>query len=189
MLRFALVLVPALWFLPSPQDPAVPAGVLARAQTLARTGEAHQRLQQLAGTWDVEVRTPEAGGAREERGTPVGKGILGGRYMVLNYQLVLRGRPLEAVQILGFDNLRQLYTASWRDDLSTWSVECQGTPDPAAPARLSLRGELTDAQDPSGRPFRLEFDLATAGLVHVRLHEERDGKPVLVQQQHWTARR
>lgn len=176
-----------------PQDPVEHARMLQQAQQLARTYEPHQRLQQLAGAWDVAVRTtvpgqPEVAG----RGTVAGKAMLGGRYVVLNFQLDVLGAPLEAVQILGFDNLRQSYTSSWRDDLSTWSVECTGGAEPKEPTKLRLAGQLADARDPAGRPFRLELDLPgldqAKGAVQVRLFDTIAGREVLVQRQDWTRR-
>jgi hypothetical protein len=194
MRKAALGVVPAVLFvLLPPQDPVAHAQMLQQAQQLARTYEPHQRLQQLAGAWDVAVRTtvpgqPEVAG----RGSLAGKSMLGGRYVVLNFQLDVQGAPLEAVQILGFDNLRQSYTSSWRDDLSTWSVECAGGAEPKEPTKLRLAGQLADAHDPAGRPFRLELDLPALdqpkGAVQVRLYDTIGGREVLVQRQDWTRR-
>jgi hypothetical protein len=113
--------------------------------------------------------------------------------VVLNFVLQLQGTAVEAVQMLGFDTLRQLYTSSWRDDLSTWSVEASGTAGAGAPERLRLQGALADARDPTGRPFRLELDLppaaaGAAGEVAVRSYDTVDGKEVLMQTQRWTRR-
>lgn len=176
-----------------PQDPQDQAKMLQRAQQLARTYEPHQRLQALVGTWEVTVRSASPGAPeRTDRGSVVGKAILGGRYVVLNFQLQLQGHAVEAVQILGFDNLRQRYTSSWRDDLSTGAVECSGAPDAATPLRLQLDGELADARDPEGRPFRLELELpaasGAAAVVKVRLSDTRAGALAVVQQQEWTRR-
>lgn len=175
------------------QDPVEHAQMLKQAQLLARTWEPHQRLQQLAGTWDVAVRTTVPGAPEAEgRGALTGKSMLGGRYVVLNFQFDLQGAPLEAVQILGFDNLRQSYTSSWRDDLSTWAVECAGGAEPKDPAKLRLQGQLADARDPAGRPFRCEIDLPPPdqpkGAVQVRLYDTIGGREVLVQRQDWTRR-
>ena len=180
------------------QDPADTAQMLKQAQQLARTYEPHQRLQQLVGTFDVVVRnSPPGGTASSDRGSVVGKAILGGRYVVLNFQLQVQGHAVEGVLILGFDNLHQRYTASWRDDLSTWAVDCAGAPDVAAPQQLRLQGELADARDPDGRAFRLEVDLPSpaaaakdlaAQRVQVRLLDTVGGSLTAVQQQEWTRR-
>ena len=170
------------------QDPAPGPATLRTAQQLAVPTAEHARLQRLVGEWNVAVQ-PAAG--REERGRMHAAAILGGRHVVLNFAFELQGAKVEAVQILGFDTLRQVYTSSWRDDLSTWSVEAAGAARPDNPEQLRLPGTVCDARDPTGRPFRLEFDLpavAAAREVVVRLYDTVDGKDVLMQTQRWSPR-
>lgn len=181
-----LVVVPCL--LLAPQDPLHP-DILKRAQQLARAGAEHARLARLAGTWDIVLHTSMPGEAeRTDRGTVVGKAILGGRFVVLNYVIALPDKALEGVQILGFDNLSQQYTASWRDDHSTWAVECAGSPNREVPERIQLRGSLRDARDPNGRPFRFALTLPAADgdNVAVAIHDSQDGVEFLLQTQEWT---
>jgi hypothetical protein len=170
------------------QDPAP--RTLLTALELARTGPEHERLQRLAGAWDLVVRAPAAKEpeARESKGRVAGRTMLGGRYVVLTFDVPLGAGRLEGVQILGFDTLRRCYTSSWRDDLSTWSVECAGVPEPETPDTLRLRGTLADAASPAGRPFALELRFAAADRVEVVLSERRDDEDVVVQQQVWTRR-
>ncbi|MEO6593433.1 MAG: hypothetical protein ABIP94_01620, partial [Planctomycetota bacterium] len=100
----------------------------------------------------------------------------------------LRGSDVHAMQILGFDTLRQLYTASWRDDQSTWSVECSGAAAGKTPDLLRLKGTLADARDAAGRPFRLELDLEVKDRVRVSIFDTHEGKEFLLQVQDWTRR-
>lgn len=175
----------------APQNPVVRPDVLERARALAEPGEPHRMLARLAGSWDIVVRATLPGGEeRTERGSVVGRVILGGRYVVLNYKLVLRGNAIEGVQILGFDNLHREYTSSWRDDHSTWSVECRGRAESGVPERIQMRGVLSDARDPTGRPFRLALTLppASGDKVAASLHDTMDGVEFLLQTQEWTRR-
>lgn len=182
----AIVFAALPWLVAVPQDPAPDPAMLLRAQQLAATAPQHQRLARLVGDWDVGVvTTPPGGPEHRDRGRASVRPILGGRYVVANLTLPVPGGRLEAVQILGFDTLRQLYTASWRDDASTWSVEASGSPQPAAPEVLLLRGTVADARDPTGRPFRLRLDLGAADRIVVELHDAVAGQEVLVQTQHW----
>jgi hypothetical protein len=175
---------------PLVQDPkpvGTPDGeTLRQALALASKTAEHERLAKLAGKWQVAVRTrrTEGGDMSEDRGTVVGQAILGGRYVVLNYQLKLQGRPVEAVQIVGFDTLRNAYTSSWRDSESTWSVECLGGIGKDADV-LTLSGSLRDAKSPDGRDYRLTFDLRSKDRVTVRMHEARGLDEVLLQEQDW----
>jgi hypothetical protein len=170
-----------------PQEPVPQAAALQRAAELARPGEPHARLARLVGSWQVEATTVGADGReRVERGTIVAEPLLGGRYVSLHHRLQTDGGTLEGLQILGFHTLHQVYTASWRDDHSTWSVDCSGAPDAATPDRLVLHGTLVDAGDPAGRPFRLELDLADRRRVAVRVFEQQGGAMVRRQTQQWT---
>jgi hypothetical protein len=188
MSKLALAALAAVLFV-APQDPPADARVLQQAHKLAQTVEQHRLLAKLAGEWDVVVHTTPPGGAsREDRGRVVGAGILGGRYLVLNFVLQLRDVKVEAVQILGFDTLRKLWTSSWRDELATWSVEASGPPAPDTPNRLVMTGTLVDARDPTGRPFRLQVDVVGDKQVAVRLFDSYDGKEFEVQRQEWTRR-
>lgn len=172
-----------------PQDPRPDPSTLHRAKQLATPNEHHTRLQKLVGEWDVLLRTTEPGGQQQqERGRVVVAAILGGRYVVANYTLQLQGAKVEAVQILGFDTLRQVYTASWRDSLSTWSVECAGPAVADRPDVVTMAGTLVDVQDPTGRPFRQVVDLGTDKVVTVRLFDTHAGKEFEVQVQEWTQR-
>jgi Protein of unknown function (DUF1579) len=189
--RIAVLFV-ALSLAAAPQDPTPAPTVLRSAQQLAAIGPEHRLLGRLVGEWEVVVATAPPGMApREERGRVRGVAILGGRHVVLNFVLQLQGTAVEAVQMLGFDTLRQVYTSSWRDDLSTWAVEASGTAADGVPERLRLQGTLADAREPTGRPFRLEFDLPASagsnrGEVVVRAYDTVDGQEVLMQTQRWT---
>ncbi|MCA8977023.1 MAG: DUF1579 family protein [Planctomycetes bacterium] len=184
----AFVAASILWLLP--QDPVSPRA-LTRAQQLAAPGEPHRSLQRLVGAWDVVLRTTVPGEKeRTDRGTMVAKAILGGRHVVLNFVLAMPGNALEAVQILGYDNLTEQFTASWRDDHSTWAVDCAGSADVDVPERITMRGSMRDARDPGGRPFRLELTLPAAGgdTVTAAIHDTQDGVEQLRQTQQWTRR-
>ena len=172
-----------------PQDPQRDAPLLRTAQQLAAIGPEHLRLQRLVGTWDVTWTTTSKGaGQREDRGQMVGTTMLGGRHIALRFTMQLGGAPFEAMQLLGFDTLRQQYTSSWRDDLSTWAVDCVGPPRSDAPDQLALAGTLFDARDPTGRPFRLALDLRDTKQVVAELNDTLDGREHLVQTQRWTKR-
>jgi hypothetical protein len=181
------VLAAALPLALAPQDPRPDPATLHRAKQLSLTTEHHTRLQQVLGEWDVAVHTALPGGdPREDRGKLVAASILGGRYMVLNFTLELQDAKLDAVLILGFDTLRQVYTASWRDSLSTWSVDCSGAPTAETPDVLTMVGTVADARDPTGRPLRLVLELAKDKPITMRTFETIGGKEVEVQVQRWT---
>lgn len=173
-----------------PQDPSRDGPLLQKAKELAATGPEHALLAQLAGDWDVVFTTHATGSeAKEERGRASGSLLLGGRYVQVQFRMQSGQVPVQAIQLFGFDTLRQLFTSSWRDDLSTWSVECSG-PRPAAgsePGVIELQGTACDVHDPTGRPFRMRVQIEPA-TVAIELRDTLDGREHLVQRQRWTRR-
>lgn len=172
------------------QDPKPAVGApngetLRRAQALSRTTVEHERLRKLAGEWQVTLRTHGSDGkVQEGSGKVLGQSMLGGRYVVLNLKAKMQGQDVEAVQIVGFDTLRSAYTSSWRDNATTWPVECHGGLGKDADV-LTMTGTLRDAQTPDGRGFRLEIDLREQDQVTVKVFEDRGLEDVLLQEQLW----
>jgi len=170
---------------PKPNVRRPDAAALRRARDLARAAPEHEVFRRLAGSWKVATRTTSPDGtAHEDQGTVVGRAMLGGRYLGLAFELDVQGNPLEALQILGFDRLKGLYTASWRDTGTTWSVECQGSPGDD-PHVITMFGSMVDAFTPDGRPFRLQIDARGRAEVQVKIWEGMLGKEVLLQEQRW----
>ncbi len=171
---------------PKPSVRAPDGETLRLAQELSRTTVEHERLQKLAGEWQVTLRTHGPDGkVQESRGKVAGQSMLGGRYVVCNLHAKLQGRAVEAVQIIGFDTMRKAYTSSWRDNATTWPVECHGGVGKDADV-LTMTGMLHDAHTPNGRGFRMVIDLRQKDQVTVKVFEERGLDEVLLQEQLWT---
>jgi len=183
----AATVVAAAWFGALPQEPGRDPALLRRAQQLATVGPEHQRLAKLVGDWDVAwTNDGRDGDLRDARGTATGKLLLGGRYVQVEFKLQVQGASFAAVQLFGFDALHQQFTSSWRDELSTWAVDCAGVPTKDAPDLIEFAGSLCDVHDPTGRAFRLRLDLRQEGVVLVELRDTLDGRDHVLQRQRWT---
>jgi hypothetical protein len=160
-----------------PKDPAlVPEGAagldplqLARAMTstmkLALPGPQHERLQKLEGAYAVSMQlTPPGLPAQECLGEARAMTVLGGRYLLVNLKVRVAGVVMEGLYVFGYDNLRSLYTVSWRDSLSTWSVECAGPETEGQKDKVALSGTMVDAASPTGRSFDLELSFLADGF-------------------------
>ena len=170
---------------PKPTVRRPSADALRRAHELAETAPEHEVFRRLAGKWSVSLRTTSSDGAtHEDTGEVVGRAMLGGRYLALDYTLEVQGNAVDALQILGFDRLKGLYTASWRDTGATWAVDCQGQPG-AEVGDITMFGTMVDAFTPDGRPFRLHLDARDRREIVVRYSEGAVGKEVLLQEQRW----
>ena len=183
----------ALVLLPQPQDPVVPPEALEAAQRLAQPVAEHELLRRLEGAWEIELLVTTPGERRTERGSVVGRAILGGRFVVLNYKLVLRGQLLEGVQILGFDTLagRVHVVVAGRPQHLVGRVSPAAPRPTGARARAAPRSSCAiRARSATGRPFRIALTLPrarTRNKVLVSLHDTLDGKEVSSIQTHeWT---
>lgn len=157
----------------APSANALPGGLgameLAQAMTatmqLSTPGEPHRALMSLAGRFDVAMTLRPIGLPEQEcKGNALAAAVLGGRYLIVNCNVRVQAVRVEGLYLFGFDNLHGLYTASWRDSLSTWSVECSGPPDVEHPDRIEMKGTMVDAASPTGRPFVLSLQMHDDGF-------------------------
>jgi hypothetical protein len=96
------------------------AGVSPRAE--------HERLAQLAGRWEQEVRMWPEPGAQPMTfsGTAENRMILGGRFLVSEATFGEGEMRGESLTILGFDGRNEWYTAAGYDTWGTYHVAAQG---------------------------------------------------------------
>lgn len=166
---------------------------LARAMTetlrLSVPGEPHKRLGRLVGEFDVELLLTLPGSEPERSVGSARAGlVLGGRYLVLELDVPMRGVPLEGLYIFGYDRLRSLWSASWRDSLSTWSIEAFGTADQDDQDLLRLLGLMFDVASPNGREFRIDFALTSADRFAIAVFDSVQGQQVKVMEQRFIRR-
>lgn len=161
------------------------------AQTLrfAAPGPQHERLGALVGDWDIELQLQLPGTEPE---TTKGRGragdVLGGRYLVVEFRVPVRGVPMDGLYLFGYDRLRDLWSASWRDSLSTWSIEAFGTQDPSDAKLLHFRGLVFDVASPEGRDFRIDFAFGDADHFTITVFDTVRGERVQVMQQRFSRR-
>lgn len=95
----------------------------------ATPGDAHKKLADLNGTWDAKVRTWMQPGQppMESVGTAVNTTILGGRFMQQNFTGTFMGMPYSGVGLMGYDNTKGQYQATWIDNMGTGFTNLTGT--------------------------------------------------------------
>ena len=78
---------------------------------------AHQKLQSLVGSWSGITKTWFEKDVLVDECLSTAKisSILGGRFIVYDYESSLEGKPLEGKMIIGFDIPYQKFTFSWID--------------------------------------------------------------------------
>ncbi len=95
-------------------------------------GDAHKKLEQFVGTWNVEAKVWMNG----PKGEPsVSKGnaeytlALGGRYLQQEFSGEMMGQPMNGVGYTGYDNFGKKYVSFWIDNMSTAMSTMEGTMD------------------------------------------------------------
>lgn len=106
----------------------------------------HERLAQLVGRWDAEVKMWAAPDAEPTKLTGVAENrmILGGRFLMSEATIGEGDMKGESMTILGFDGRNEWYTAAAYDAYGTYHVAAHGPFDAARDA-IVMRG--TDSVD------------------------------------------
>jgi len=84
-------------------------------------GDAHKKLNDMVGTWNVTVKSWMAPGAppMESAGTAVNSWVLGGRWIEEKFTGSFMGMPFEGIGYTGYDNIKKQYVGTWMDTVST----------------------------------------------------------------------
>lgn len=164
-------------------DPVELAKAMNATMRLATPGPQHEQLCALEGYHEVVMElTPPGVPAQTFAGEARAMAVLGGRYLLVNLRVRLAGVMMEGLYLFGFDNLRQTYTMSWRDSLSTWAVDCYGPLPEKDPSRVPMKGVLVDAASPTGREFEVVLQFRDGGLGLDVIDQVKDQRVVVMKQ-------
>ncbi|HEX3578121.1 MAG TPA: DUF1579 domain-containing protein [Thermoanaerobaculia bacterium] len=120
----------ALAFADDPKAKAGPSQAEMEAMMKAATpGDAHKKLNGMAGTFTADVKMWMAPGAPPTAGSGVAENswALGGRFLQQNFTGTFMGMPFSGVGYTGYDNIKKKYIGSWMDSMSTSMMVSTGT--------------------------------------------------------------
>ena len=94
---------------------------VARLVQYAMPGERHKLLERMAGRWNIAIkyRMNSAAPVVKSQGTCVRKWILGGRFLLEEFDGGSLGLPYKGLAIYGYDSFAKKYTSAWLDTMST----------------------------------------------------------------------
>jgi len=159
-----------------PQDEAAPAAppgmdpaLMEKMASLATPGEPHRDLGKMAGRWEQELRMRMGPDMpwMDVKSASEAKPLLGGRYIMETVRFEMMGMPVEGINILGFDNLKQEYTSMWADTMGTWWVTARGRKD--ASGKIDMKGTMIDVA--GERPFRMVIQSKGDDLVESEMYD------------------
>jgi hypothetical protein len=92
-------------------------------------GESHKMLAERVGTWNYTTKMWQQPGTdpQEFSGTTTSEMIMGGRYLLDNFEGIFMGMPFKGLGITGYDNLNNRVVGMWIDSLGTGITTSTGT--------------------------------------------------------------
>ena len=128
----------------------------------ATPGEAHRKLNDMAGSWKTTSRIwmngPDAP-PTETQGTAEVKWVLDGRFLLQEMKGELMGKPYYGMGYTGYDNMNKKYTSFWIDNTSTAMFTADGTLDPTGKV-LTTVGKMDE-------PMTGEHDKSEMYIYHM----------------------
>ena len=118
------------------------AAEMAKMMELAKPGENHKVLAELAGNWSYTVKMFMAPGApaSESKGNATRKLTMDGRYVTGEYagkfkmpgaDGKMKDMEFKGMSVDGYDNVKQKFVSSWIDNMGTGIMLSEGTYDPS----------------------------------------------------------
>ncbi len=135
----ALTLASALSAAEPPKKPAEKvdmAQMMARAKQFTTPGPEHEQLRRFLGEWETETRVAMPG-ASPEKGTGRGRWLIEGRWLALEGEGTMMGRPARHFMILGYDRFKMSYVTAAVQSLDTALTTSEGDIDPRTGALLA----------------------------------------------------
>lgn len=119
----------------------------------------HQRLARMAGDWQGDFRLwfapGDPAGEAPQRGTI--RSILGGRFLLHEYESSFQGEPIAGVAIYGYHLDEGAYESAWVESFGTGtSILCSR--EQSGDPRLSVLGSYGDGQGGPRWGWRTEID-------------------------------
>jgi hypothetical protein len=161
--------------------------MMAMMMEMAKTGENHKHLQEMAGTWSYTVKwwmSPEAP-PNVSSGTMVSKPVMDGRYVISEHTGKMQmpgpdGKSMDmefkGMSVEGYDNAKKKFVASWIDNMGTGIMMSEGTYD-AATRTLTY---LAEYEPMPGMKTKMRQVIKTVDKNHrtMEFFEDRGGSEV-----------
>ncbi len=150
-------------------------------------GKHHKFLAKFVGDWKTITRIWMTGPdslPTESEGTTSAKWILGNRFVEFTTTGQMMGQPMDEIMLLGYDNYRNLYTASYASSMGTALLSMTGQRNPKT-GNITLYGEMDEPMlSVTGRMVKYIYsfpDDDTIKLELMDLHAGDDYKVIEVE--------
>lgn len=163
-------------------DPSTGDGPQARWEAFSRPGPEHAALERFIGEWETTTRVwLEPGGEpyAESEGTASHHWLEEGRWLAMESSGTMMGIPHHGFGMLGYDNFKQKYVASFVDNISTAILSMEGAWEEGGPLRMfgTVDEPLTGEHD---RAVMYTFEPAGTDTLTLRVYDLPRGADSLV---------
>lgn len=175
----------------TPKAPLADSVMMQNWKAYMTPGKEHQMIKSWNGTWLGEMTMWMSPGAAPTKAviSVSNKMILGGRYQVSNQKGMVNGMPFEGQSILGFDNARKDYVASWVDNMGTGIIKMEG-PWNETTKTIDLRGTEIDPGTGKEKSIRESFRIMDNDRQIMAMFETgEDGKETKVMEVIYTRKK
>lgn len=137
MAAWMAVAIACGWGIAGAQDQGGPTGTAEQEMMqeylkMMMPGEGHKRLEPWVGKWNYTQKMYPGGPGTEPmatQGTAEAKWILNGRFLQQTWSGEMMGQKVDGFGLIGYDNWRNMYVASWANGLSTALLTATGSAD------------------------------------------------------------
>lgn len=144
---------------------------VAIAQDFPQPTEAHELLAREAGVWEASTKSWMAPGAPPEESTGVETNqMLGGFWLVSEFQGDMGGVPFTGRGQIGYDPETGDYVMTWIDSMAPKLFQCAGSYDETT-RTLTFVGEGTDFMTGEAKRMKLATRYDGDDRKHFEIHE------------------
>lgn len=142
-------------------------------------GKNHKFLAKFVGDWktttSVWMTGPDSLPTVSE-GTTTARWILGRRFVQFETTGQLMGQPLDEVMLMGYDNYRNLYTASYASSMNTALLSMTGQRNPGT-GNITLYGEMDEPMlSVTGRMVKYVYSFPDDNSIKLELFDLHAGE-------------
>ncbi len=121
------------------------AGGMKAWQDYMTPGDVHKMIAKYDGKWKEQVTMWMQPGAppTTNMATAVNEMIMGGRYLQSKTTGDMHGMPFEGLSLLGYDNIKKVFTSTWIDNFGTGTMTLEGTWN-ASNKTINFNGKMMD---------------------------------------------
>ena len=142
---------------------------MAETMEVGMPGAEHDELARLVGDWKVAGAFFVSPGAdpMPTTGKASFKTIMGGRYLIQDYESNFAGMPYQGMMLMGYDRIRGGYMSLWLDNWNTVPIQFHG--EMGDSGAIEMVTEMVDLMTPDGRKGRSSMEIVSDNEMIFRM--------------------